>query len=129
MLITSLGHFGAPLRELRPFAPWLLTTAAGLDAVGEHWRDVDWTHLRGEGLSRMASFRSWDAWLRGRGQLRGLDLPYLAYANPVKQFLVHSGLTTSIGPDTSPGARRLAFVLPLCFKGFLNVSGCPAHQP
>jgi DNA polymerase elongation subunit (family B) len=89
------------VQETRPFRPWLLAAersqpqAAGANrsygdrALGE----AQWTRLEGTGLAWLAEFPTWAAFLDAREQLRTDGLPHHAYANPVKQFLMRSGIT------------------------------------
>jgi len=109
VLIRAEGE--ARVEERRPFRPWLLT-ADGFDAAGSALpvRDVEWTRLKGGGLSQIAEFSNWSAFQDTREYLRAQGVPYHAYGHPVKQFLVRSGITLFKGLEFD-GIRRLQFDL------------------
>lgn len=102
-------------QERRPFRPWLLA-GEGVDpeALPRDWlpplKTARWTRLEGRGLVWLVEFPNWAAFMDGRGCLREEGYPHHAYAHPVKQFLVRSGVTLFKGLDFQ-GVRRLQFDL------------------
>jgi DNA polymerase I len=98
------------LREERPFRPWLLAHTSADDALREGLRARAWTRLRGDGLAWLAEFDGWEAFTRARALLREERVPHHAYGQPVKQFLVRSGITLFQGLEF-PAIRRLQFDL------------------
>jgi len=88
----------------RRFRPWLVAEER-VDLRG-----AEWTRLQGSGLTWLARFPAWRAFLDSRDQLRAQGVPYHAYNHPVKQFLVQSGVTLFKEMDFQ-AVRRLQFDL------------------
>jgi DNA polymerase elongation subunit (family B) len=104
------------VREQRVFTPWLV---AGAEAEAERRTtgggngplpEGSWTRLAGTGLCWLVEFRSWAGFLAARDHLRAQGHPHFAYAHPVKQFLVRSGVTLFQGLSFGD-IRRLQFDL------------------
>lgn len=95
------------VQERRPFRPWLLAGEALEPAL---LREAQWTRLRGHGLAWLVEFPSWSAFLAGREALRAEGHPHHAYGQPVKQFLLRSGITLFHGLEFE-GVRRFQFDL------------------
>lgn len=95
--------------ESRPFRPWLVTGEEGR-AAGRTLRTAEWTPLEGPGMSWLAQFPGWSAYLDARELFRAQGLAHFAYNHPVKQFLVRSGVTLFKGLEFG-SVRRLQFDL------------------
>jgi DNA polymerase elongation subunit (family B) len=102
VLLRSVA--GRILREERPFRPWLLSVEQR-DAPGAVWRQ-----LEGPGHRWRAEFADWRAFETAREQLRAGGVSLVAYAAPVKQYLLASGETLFKGMAFDE-VRRLQFDL------------------
>lgn len=115
--VLQIRDPGSGLRrqERRRFFPWLLA-GEGVDPeqLPRDWppplKTARWTRLEGSGLAWLVEFPNWAAFLDGRGCLREEGYPHHAYGNPVKQFLIRSGVTLFKGLDFH-GVVRLQFDL------------------
>ncbi|HLI50753.1 MAG TPA: 3'-5' exonuclease, partial [Thermomicrobiaceae bacterium] len=82
--------------ELVPFEPWLVTTRAGAEAVGNS-PTLACTELTGElPLRNLVTFPSWSRFLDARQRLRDGNVPAIALGNPASQYLTRSGRTLFI---------------------------------
>lgn len=91
--------------ERRPFIPWLLAAEELPETP-----DSQCMQLQGSGLTWLAEFTHWSAFLDARDRLRREGIPHHAYGHPVKQFMVRSGVTLFKGLEFD-GIRRLQFDL------------------
>ncbi len=117
LILARDGERGAGesrIRETRPFRPWLLAgeeAGAGEEAPSPSLvPGAEWTRVRGQGLVWLAELPDWSAFQGARDRLREGGIPHLAYASPVKQFLIRSGVTLFKGLEFN-GIRRMQFDL------------------